>query len=120
MIFLKDKYIIWHGMSFYTFEDDGLITKAYVVDDSIEVLEMRKRAANQRDQVWNSFGIVYHTKFAFTEIQMSEAIAQRIHFMSGLIVLGRPYKLSIELRNRKPELAKTRTFSQRKQNADGV
>ena len=38
-------------MSFYTFEDDGLITKAYVVDDSIEVLEMRKRAANQRDQV---------------------------------------------------------------------
>ena len=51
---------------------------------------------------------------------MSEAIAQRIHFMSGLIVLGRPYKLSIELRNRKPELAKTRTFSQRKQNADGV
>ena len=35
-------------MSFYKFNDDGRITEAYIVDDGVEVLEMRRQAYQQK------------------------------------------------------------------------
>jgi len=44
-----DTDMIWHGMSFYKFDDNGLISEAHIVDDRVEVLEMRRRANEQGD-----------------------------------------------------------------------
>jgi len=41
----NDTELTWQGMSFYKFNDAGLMVAGYIVDDSVEVLEMRKRAS---------------------------------------------------------------------------
>jgi SnoaL-like polyketide cyclase len=44
------KEMTWHGMSFYKFNNNGLIAEAYIVSDAIRVFEMRKRTVEKAEE----------------------------------------------------------------------